>query len=63
MNGQCLLAVLFRTPAPRVSGSACLLGVWHVRSDISCVKHGAWEGGMALEGQGVCWDWLWAVLG
>lgn len=56
MNGQHLLAVLLLTPASRVSGCARLLGVWHTRSDRSCVKHGPRR-------RDVCLDWLLAVLG
>lgn len=62
MSGQHLLALLILTPALRVSAVPVSLesGILILTS---CVKHAAQAGGMALAGQDVCLDWLWAVLG
>lgn len=62
MNSQHLLAVLF-SPLLRVSGCACLLGAWHVRSDLSCVKHAIWVGGIGPDRVGCVLGLALAVLG
>lgn len=57
VKGPRLIAVLLPSPALRVSGCACFLRVWHMRSDLSSVKpSGACCSGgrLALTGQDVC---------
>lgn len=43
------------SPLLRVSGCACLLGVWHTRSRLSCVKHAARPKAWPSQGRMCAW--------